>query len=403
MKFSRLTKPNGNRQDELLRKKDMEIQIRKAERKRAKARIGLCAPSGGGKTHSALRMASGMGKKVVLIDTENGSGELESGKPNIPDYDVITITAPFTVEKYLQAIHAAEKYGADVIIIDSLTHAWAGAGGLLDEQAKIAKQTKNSYTAWRDVTPLHNELIETILQSPAHVIGTMRTKTDYALVENDRGKQVPQKIGLAPIQREGMDYEFTIVFDIDQATHRTTVSKDRTSLFDGKPGFVITDETGKAIAEWLSSGTAATEQHKPTTAPAAAPQQAAPAARWSDTDEGRDLVRAFRDMVRAAKLTDAEQETWLGSLMKSATLDDAKVARQRAFDKLAARSGLSNLQRVTAKLREQYPDVHCTDAKMLISMASGNKYETLDHLIIATEDELVEMLNYLSKFGANAA
>jgi hypothetical protein len=230
-----------------------ELVFRKAERKKAKARIALCAPSGGGKTHSALLIAKGMGGSIAVIDTENGSAQMEAGKKGIPDFDVLTLEAPFEVSKYIEAIHAAEEAGYDVIIIDSLSHAWAGSGGLLERQGKISKVTKNSYTAWGEVTPIHNLLIETMLQCKSHLIVTMRSKVEIVLEENERGKMVPVKKGMAPIQREGMDYEFTICFDLEIGSHLATAPKDRTSLFGMNP-FVPSEKTGKELMEWLNGG-----------------------------------------------------------------------------------------------------------------------------------------------------
>jgi len=232
------------------------FQFTKAERHKAKARIALCAPAGGGKTHSALLLAKGMGGTIALIDTENGSAEMEAGKPGIPDYDVLTITAPFSPLKYIQAIQAAEKQGYNIIIIDSLSHAWAGSGGLLDIKDKItaSSASKNSYTAWRDITPMHNQLVDAMLQSSANIIATMRSKTEYTMDKDDTGRTAIKKLGLAPVQREGMDYEFTIVFDIDQQKHYATSSKDRTSLFPTDRIFIITEETGQEIKNWLEAG-----------------------------------------------------------------------------------------------------------------------------------------------------
>lgn len=227
--------------------------FRKAERKKAKLRLGIVGPAGSGKTYSSLLIAAGLGGRIALIDTENGSGDLYAGRKEIPEYDVCPISAPYTVPKYLEAIKEAENAGYSVIIIDSLSHAWAGDGGLLDQQGKIADSGKgNSYTAWRQVTPLHNKLVESILQSPCHVIATMRAKTEYVLETDSKGKQVPKKVGLAPVQRDGMDYEFTTVFDID-LNHNVQVSKDRTAMFDGmifKPG----TDTGNTLKAWLETG-----------------------------------------------------------------------------------------------------------------------------------------------------
>lgn len=227
------------------------MQIRKAERKKAKLRLGIAAPSGAGKTYSALLMAFGLGGKVGLIDTEHGSGDLYA---HLGEYDVIGIEAPYTVAKYTQAIKAFEEAGYATIIIDSLSHAWAGDGGLLDKQGKIADRPgANGYAAWRSITPEHNALVEAMLTSPCHIIATMRAKQEYVLETNDKGKQQPKKVGMAPVQREGMEYEFTVMLDVDMH-HVASASKDRTSLFDGR-FFKISEATGKELHEWLETGT----------------------------------------------------------------------------------------------------------------------------------------------------
>lgn len=224
--------------------------FRKAERKRARLRLGIVGPSGSGKTFGALVIARGIGGRVALIDTENGSGELYS---HLMDYDVCTIHPPFEAQKYLAAIAAAEKAGYDIIIIDSLSHAWAGDGGLLDMQGKIADSGKrNGFAAWRSVTPLHNRLVDAMLQSRCHIIATMRAKTEYALQDDGKGGKQPVKIGLAPVQRDGMDYEFTVVLDVD-VQHNATSSKDRTGIFDGRI-FRADDSVGKELLTWLESG-----------------------------------------------------------------------------------------------------------------------------------------------------
>lgn len=227
------------------------MQIRKAVRRKSKLRLGIVAPSGAGKTYSALLLAFGLGGKVGMIDTENGSGDLYA---NLGNYDIINITAPYTVQKYREAIRAFEDAGYATIIIDSLSHAWAGEGGLLDKQGKIADSGKgNSYAAWRTVTPEHNALVESILQSPCHVIATMRAKQEYVQEKDDRtGKTTIKKVGLAPVQRDGMEYEMSIVLDID-INHVAHASKDRTSQLDGQY-FTITIDTGRQLLDWLESG-----------------------------------------------------------------------------------------------------------------------------------------------------
>jgi hypothetical protein len=225
------------------------IQIRKATRRKAKLRLALLGPTGSGKTMSALKLAFGIGGKVGVIDTENGSADLYA---HLGDYDVITLGKPYTVQSYRDAISAFERAGYDVIIIDSLTHAWAGDGGLLAKQGQVEKRVGNSFAAWREITPDHNALVEAMLASPAHVIGTMRVKTEYVLEENERGKKVPRKVGMQPVQRDGMEYEFTVVMDVD-ADHKASASKDRTTLFSGWYD-TISEETGRKLREWLETG-----------------------------------------------------------------------------------------------------------------------------------------------------
>ncbi|MFP4284149.1 MAG: ATP-binding protein [Desulfovermiculus sp.] len=224
--------------------------FRKAEKRKARLRMALIGPSGSGKTYSSLLIAKGLGGSIAMIDTEQGSGELYA---DLGDYDVARMTPPFSPMKYIQAIKEAEKAGYSVLIIDSLTHAWAGQGGLLEEVDKRKAVQKNQFAAWRDVTPMHNALVDAMLQSSCHIIATMRSKTAYEMQKDEKGQLRPVKIGLAPVQRDGMEYEFTLVMDIENEKHMTNASKDRTRLFDGQY-FVITEETGKALQKWLETG-----------------------------------------------------------------------------------------------------------------------------------------------------
>lgn len=227
--------------------------FRKAERKKAKLRLAVCGPSGSGKTFSSLLIAMGLGGRIAMIDTERGSGELYS---DVAEYDVCQINAPFTPDKYIKAIRGAEQAGYDVVIIDSLSHAWAGEGGMLDMHDKATAAERNSYTAWRHVTPEHNKLIDTILQSPCHVITTLRTKTAHEM-QDVNGKKVPQKVGMAPIFRDGIEYEMTVVLDLSVDKHVAKASKDRTSIFDGR-NFVPDETIGAELLSWLESGKSTT-------------------------------------------------------------------------------------------------------------------------------------------------
>ena len=227
------------------------MMFRKAQRKQAKLRLAITGPAGSGKTYSALLLAFGLGGKVAMIDTENGSGDLYS---HLGDYDIVNMHAPYDPRKYLKAIQEAEKEGYDTIIIDSLSHAWNGQGGILDLQSRVAdtKYRGNNYAAWREVTPLQNQLVDAIITSSCHIIATMRSKTEYIQAENERGRTEIRKVGLAPIQREGIDYEFGTVFDLSP-NHLAVVSKDRTGLFDEQI-FSVSQDTGKILRDWLDAG-----------------------------------------------------------------------------------------------------------------------------------------------------
>jgi hypothetical protein len=257
------------------------MAFRKAERRKARLRLAMAGPAGSGKTASALLVAFGMTNdwhKIAVIDTEKNSSELYVGSTiggvRIGEFNVSPIEEPYTTKKYIDAINECEREGAEVIIIDSLTHAWAGEGGLLDQQAAAAAASRsgNSYMAWREITPLHNRLVDTILTSKAHIIATMRSKTEYTLGD-DNGKKVPTKVGMAPIQRDGMEYEFTVFLDVSPA-HIASASKDRTNLFDGER-FKPSPEIGKRLLEWLESGVDAPAP-EPTT------EQGITEKRWSD-------------------------------------------------------------------------------------------------------------------------
>ncbi len=225
------------------------MQLQTASRKHAKIKMGLQGPSGAGKTYSALLLALGLcndWNKIAVIDTENHSSELYS---HLGKFKVLHLEAPFSPERYVEAIKTCEKAGMEVIIIDSISHEWQSSGGILEAHSLM---TGNSYTNWSKLTPRHNDFVQHILQSPAHIIGTIRSKQDYVLNEKN-GKQVPEKVGLKGVTREGMDYDLTIVFELNMK-NCATVTKDRTSLFMGKGEEVITSETGKKILDWCNQG-----------------------------------------------------------------------------------------------------------------------------------------------------
>jgi len=229
--------------------------FKKAERKQARLRLALAGPSGSGKTYSALQMAKGLGGKIAVIDTEHGSASLYA---HIADFDVMELHAPYTPERYIEAIKAAEQAGYQVLIIDSYSHEWTGPGGCLeinDETAK-ARFKGNTWSAWSETTPRHRKLTDKILTSPLHIICTMRSKTETVQGE---GKKIV-KLGLKSEQRDGTDYEFTVVLDITHDGHYAVASKDRTRLFENPE--LITEETGRKLLDWLNCGTNQRERAK---------------------------------------------------------------------------------------------------------------------------------------------
>ncbi len=223
------------------------MKFQKAARKRAKLRLAISGPSGSGKTMSALLIAKGMGGKIALIDTERESASLYS---HVVDFDTLPLNPPYTPERFIEATALAAEQGYDICIIDSITHEWDGSGGCLEinEQIAQAKFRGNTWAAWNETTPRHRAFIDTILQSPMHVIATMRSKTETVQGDDKKVK----KLGMKVVQREGTDYEFTVLLDLEHEKHYAVASKDRTNLFS-EP-HVISTKTGERILAWLDSG-----------------------------------------------------------------------------------------------------------------------------------------------------
>jgi hypothetical protein len=248
------------------------MQFQKATKEQGRLRMALIGPAGSGKTYTALTLAASLGNKVAVIDTERGSASKYADKF---DFDVLQLET-FAPATYVQAIKAAAEAGYDVLVIDSLSHAWTGKEGALEMVDKSAKrsQSGNTFSAWRDVTPHHNALVDAMLQSDCHIIATMRTKTEYVIETRD-GKSVPRKIGMAPIQRDGLEYEFDIVGDMT-LDHDLIVTKTRCSTLTdavvNKPG----KEFAGIIKAWLSNGAPAVEKPKPQFVDAVAIEPVAP-------------------------------------------------------------------------------------------------------------------------------
>lgn len=240
--------------------------FQKAKKEQIWAKILLNAPSGGGKTYSALRLATGIAKKcgsrVAAIDTENGRIRYYAEEF---DFDDMQLSEPYSPEKYMTAIDEAVKAGYKVLVIDSLTHEWNFCLDLVNNMPGT-----NSYTKWKTVTPRHDAFKEKILQSPIYIIATVRGKDEYVL-EDSNGKKVPKKVGLGYSQRDGLEFDYTVTLNLDQNTHRFSATKDNTHLFEDRYD-VLTEEDGEAIYNWANSGDAPAKMPKAEPAPAPVPE-----------------------------------------------------------------------------------------------------------------------------------
>lgn len=263
----------------------------RATRHQAKLRLALMGPTGSGKTMSALRIAKGLGGPIAFIDTERGSASLYS---DVVDFDVLELES-YSPENYIDAIQSAEAGGYKVVVIDSLSHAWSGKDGILEYVDKRKAQARgNDFSVWRDATPKQNALIDAILGCKMHVIATMRTKMEYVIEKDERtGKSSPRKVGLAPVQRDQVEYEFTLVGEMDP-DHRLIMTKSRiSSLADAvieKPG----EELAATLLHWLNEGDVAPEKPAP---PEYRPTIVAPANVWDKADlwmlQAKDQLAAW--------------------------------------------------------------------------------------------------------------
>jgi energy-coupling factor transporter ATP-binding protein EcfA2 len=340
----------------------MIATFQKATKKQSRLRMALDGPSGSGKTFTALTFATALaahrGGRVAVIDTERGSA---SKYADMFDFDVLELGA-YAPQQYVDGIKAAEQAGYAVVVVDSLSHAWEGEGGVLEMHDKaVARQRGgNSWTAWRDVTPQHQALVNAMLQSRCDVIATMRSKMEYLQTDGDNGKATIKKVGMAPIQRAGMEYEFDIVADID-VDHRLVVSKSRCfTVADA----VATKPDGAWMAPviaWLSDGASAVEPVAESQGPqpAAAPTAIAPAPSGAKqaptnstakpqpvavgknwTDDTRLANKFMAKAIDALGITGQQVYEALGVTQISEwrySMDDAKAQIQQWIDQQQAR------------------------------------------------------------------
>jgi DNA polymerase III delta prime subunit len=277
----------------------------KAERKAAKIKLAITGPSGSGKTTAALRLARGLvgpSGEIAVIDTENQSASLYS---DITPFDVLNLEAPFEHKKFTESIQAAEANGYDAVIIDSASHLWEA---ILDYKTKLDRRGGNSYTNWSDAGGKFKEVIDCLLGSRLHVISCLRSKMEHAIEKDDRGKTTIRKVGMAPIMRDGIEYEFTVVLDLDMQ-HQAVSSKDRTRMFDGKI-IEVTEDVGKQLATWLAGATPEDvgERKVETTKPKAEPVKPNPEPVKVDPDPTDEEVPMHHVNEIGAKIDSVEME-----------------------------------------------------------------------------------------------
>lgn len=293
------------------------LQFKKAERSAVKLKGAIQGPSGSGKTDGALSLARqivGPAGRIALADTENGSAALYSDRY---DFDTINISPPYLSTKFNEAINAAAEAGYDILVIDSISHEWDGEGGILSRKEAADARGGNQWTNWRPFTKEHGEFTAKILSAPIHIIATMRSKQDYVLEENAKGKSAPKKVGMKAVQREGAEYEFTFNLDV-QMDHRAKASKDRTGLFGDGLWDLRDPKTGKMLVDWLKSA-------KPDPLDEAIDEADKVALVSLASKIGGDAVDRLKPRLEG-KVTRRQRDQWTAALNEKLTIQKEKTA-----------------------------------------------------------------------------
>lgn len=304
----------------------MVVQFTPATRSAAKARIALTGPSGSGKTYTGLALAAALADKVAVIDTERGSASKYVGI-NGWAFDTLAPTS-FSPQSLTEALAVAGGAGYGCVLIDSLSHYWMGVGGMLEQVDLLSKKNSggNSFGGWKDARPLERRMVDSLVSYPGHLIVTLRVKTEYIIEEDSRGKKVPRKIGLRPEQREGLEYEFDVIGDLD-LDNNLIVSKTRIPMLHGavipKPGPAL----AVTIADWLADG-------EETVGPMAYRAQAL------DPDATKEQLLELLAAVKAEGLAGAPVTDQDG---QPTVLEQLIIARGRALAAVAAEHELEGV------------------------------------------------------------
>jgi AAA domain len=316
--------------------------FRRAVKYDAKLRFAVCGPSGSGKTYTLLQLATELGGSVALIDTERGSA---SKYADLFEFDVRELES-YDPARLIEIIDEAARIGYRVLCIDSLSHFWIGKDGELDRVDRAARrmQTPNSFAAWKQVTPLHNALIDKIVSAPLHILAGMRAKTEWILERDERtGKTVPRKVGLAPVMRDGIEYEFDVCGDMDQ-DNTLLITKSRCPKLAGgvfpKPGKEVAD----VLKEWL--GGAPPENVEPE------PESETPVTPVEPKKNG--AVNGVGGLQTMAVLTEELAAIWKRMCSPRGVMTEFAELK-KAIEELAGSTGVSEYYRILRQHGAEHP------------------------------------------------
>jgi hypothetical protein len=360
--------------------------FRRAVKYDAKLRFAICGPAGSGKTYTLLQLAAELGGPVALVDTERGSA---SKYADIFEFDVLELQS-YDPQRLIEIIDhaAANSYG--VLCIDSLSHFWIGKDGELDKVDHAARrmQTPNSFAAWKQVTPLHNALIDKVVSAPLHILASMRAKTEWILDRDERtGKTVPRKVGLAPVMRDGIEYEFDVCGDMDQE-NTLIITKSRCSKLTGgvfpKPGKEVAD----VLKEW-SRGARSEEIHPE-------PPKKAPEARNGPDNSG--AVNGVGSFQTIAVLTEELVAIWKRMCSPRGVVKEFD-ALKASVEALAGSTGIAEYEHLLRRHRVDHPRAFQSAQRarlcakhvyVLLEQLRSNARENQSELILARDVETVE-------------
>jgi AAA domain len=317
-------------------------EFRRAVKHGANLRFAVCGPSGSGKTYTLLTLASELGGPIALLDTEHGSA---SKYADIFEFDVLELDS-YDPLRLIELIDDAVEHQYRVLCIDSLSHFWIGKDGELEKVDRAVRrmQTPNSFAAWKQVTPIHNALIDKIISAPLHVLVSMRSKTEWILDRDDRGKTVPRKVGLAPVMRDGIEYEFDVCGEMDQE-NTLQVTKSRCPKLSGgvfpKPGRELAD----VLKDWLGTGAAPDQVRQP---PSDAPVTPV------EPNKGGRLVNGVGGLQAAPAIPEELASIWKRMCNPRGVVKEF-VGLEAEMERLAGSTGVAEYYRILRQHGVDHP------------------------------------------------